>query len=788
VLTLRMPATLKVAVPLILLAMVVLLGTINVLYNLPRAERLARDSGQKLLTQEMSRLQSTVEYLLLKGDLAAAQHQIAVVAHNHDYRVAALTDDRQVVIAATRRAWLDRPLAEVMPELDGAVVEAALSQRRTQLIQRRDDATLIGFAGILVRGEPDRLRPSRTGGLVLVYDLEQAAAEARATVLGQSLYWAGSVAVLALVLWLALHVLVTRPTARLVAAAERIAAGDGSARSGLAGDDELGRLGRAFDAMAQRVEAARCRLLQELAARERARRAMEVSEASYRAIFEASEDAIFVHDIATGAIVDANPRACRAFGYSSDELRRLDVGALSSGAPPYTQADAMAVIARAAAGEPLSIEWHSRHRDGTLRWDEVFVKRVAIGGSDRILAIARDITDRKRAVEELARQREALHQREKLAALGSLLAGVAHELNNPLSVVVARAVLLEEQGGASTQTAAQKIRAAAERCARIVRTFLAMARRQQPERAPVMIADVVAAALDIAGYAIRSSGITVSTRLAADLPLILADADQLHQVLLNLLINSQQALAEQPVPRRIAIAGWHDTDRHQVALTVHDNGPGVAPALRSRVFEPYFTTKAVGTGTGVGLAVSLGIVEAHGGSLTLDSPAAGGARFTIALPADDAPGRELEMPVADRAVAAGGGCTVLVIDDEDEVRETLSEILRAAGHRVTAVGPARRALARLQVEPFDVIVTDIRMADLDGRDLYREIVRRWPQWAERCVFVTGDSLAPGLREFMRESRRPVIDKPFLPAEVRRIVAEAAAAQSPNQPRIESRPP
>ena len=150
------------------------------------------------------------------------------------------------------------------------------------------------------------------------------------------------------------------------------------------------------------------------------------------------------------------------------------------------------------------------------------------------------------------------------------------------------------------------------------------------------------------------------------------------------------------MPRRIAIAGWHDTDRHQVVLTVHDNGPGVAPALRSRVFEPYFTTKAVGTGTGVGLAVSLGIVEAHGGSLTLDSPAAGGARFTIALPADDAPGRELEMPVADRAVAAGGGCTVLVIDDEDEVRETLSEILRAAGHRVTAVGsgaPGARAAA-----------------------------------------------------------------------------------------------
>ena len=200
----------------------------NLLYHVPQAERAAEEDSRKRLAQEMSRLQSTLEYLLLKGDLAAAQHEIAVLAHNHDVVVAALTDDRNIVIAATRRAWLGRQIADVLPQFDLGQAAGAIRERRAGMTIDASGNELLGYAGILMGSEREELRPSRTGSLFLAYDLKRYKAEARAQVLQQSLYWAGWVTALALAMWLVFHFLLTRRTARLVQ--RRRGAGGGQSR------------------------------------------------------------------------------------------------------------------------------------------------------------------------------------------------------------------------------------------------------------------------------------------------------------------------------------------------------------------------------------------------------------------------------------------------------------------------------------------------------------------------------------------------------------------------------
>jgi CheY-like chemotaxis protein len=289
----------------------------------------------------------------------------------------------------------------------------------------------------------------------------------------------------------------------------------------------------------------------------------------------------------------------------------------------------------------------------------------------------------------------------------------------------------------------------------------------------------VIAALDLAAYAVRTSSIDVALDLADDVPTVHADPDQLHQVLLNLVINAQQSLQDQPGARHIRIESRFDAAAHAVRVSVADNGPGIPPQIRARLFEPYFTTKPVGVGTGVGLAVSLGIVEAHGGTLTVECPAEGGAVFVVTIPVtvSDTTVAQAAAPVAE----SGSRKSVLVVDDEPEIRDMLSEILREQ-HRVVTASSGREALTRIGAQHYDVVLTDVRMPDVDGRALYEQIAQRWPRLAGRVAFVTGDTLTSTLREYVKATGCPVLEKPFLPADVRRMVADLAMSEDASGPR------
>jgi PAS domain S-box-containing protein len=385
-----------------------------------------------------------------------------------------------------------------------------------------------------------------------------------------------------------------------------------------------------------------------------------------------------------------------------------------------------------------------------------------------------DISDRKRAEAEADRQRAAMYQREKLAALGSLLAGVAHELNNPLSVVLGHAIMLEERcDDPAIRNSLTRLRSAAERCARIVRSFLALARQKSREVKPVDVRAVLDGSIEILANGLRSAGIEVTRVDASDLPPVMADEDELHQVFMNLIVNAQQAIEmartpqSPPVPPASRL--WFTTSVQgdgAVRIEVADNGPGVPEALRPQIFDPFFTTKPIGSGTGLGLSVCHGIVSSHGGTITVSERPGGGALFSVTLPACQPAAGVSAMPEPERG---GGGWSILLVDDEPEVVMMLKEILAKDGYEVVISSDGMEALELLGDRHFDAILCDIRMPRLDGPSLLQSLQERSPELARKLLLMTGDVL--------RAAALPpdvgvrLLEKPLDPAEVRRRVRD-----------------
>lgn len=472
-----------------------------------------------------------------------------------------------------------------------------------------------------------------------------------------------------------------------------------------------------------------------------------------------------------------SPRTCEIFGipytgFIAPELRYTLVH------PDDMERYLREVDQAVYAGHPFSIEYRIIRPDGQMRWVVLrgVVSTDAEGRPARSNGITIDVTDRKLAEERLSesqaqleRSREALYQSEKMTALGSLLAGVAHELNNPLAVVVAHATMLEEEAeGTPHASDAAKIRTAAERCARIVQSFLAMARQKPPERRATDANALIASALDLADYGLRTAGISVVTQLEPDLPPLLVDPDQLHQVFSNLIVNAQQAMLERPPARRLSIVSRCAGDT--VEIDFADTGSGIPAHLQRRIFEPFFTTKPQGAGTGIGLSFSMGVVEAHGGTLGLAESTNEGSRFRLCLPigktASDAPGGT----TTPQPVPASRG-SALVIDDEAALAEVLARMLHSEGYQVSVANSGKEAQDALALRDVDLILSDLRMPDMDGPAFFDWLKRERPHLADRIAFVTGDMLGIQAVRFLARAGRPFIEKPFTRASVKGLLAE-----------------
>lgn len=378
----------------------------------------------------------------------------------------------------------------------------------------------------------------------------------------------------------------------------------------------------------------------------------------------------------------------------------------------------------------------------------------------------------EKTVETLKTTQGQLVQSEKLSAIGKFVAGVAHELNNPLTAVVGFSEILKrETADVKSRQHSDSILKAALRCKRIVQSLLSFARREQSERKLVSVNNLIEMALEIVGYSLRTGNIEVVTQLDPKLPLVLADTSQIQQVLLNIINNAQEAIEAGGQPGRIQITT--ETKTPNIRISIQDNGPGIPRDHLRRLFDPFFTTKEVGKGTGLGLSLCYGYIKEHGGTITPLSELGQGATFLIELPIAGKTEASVEtatLPDPEKPDAhEGQGKRVLVIDDEKPILNLLHDDFAQRGYEVETAENGKTALSKLVTNHFDLAFCDWKMPGLNGQQVYEQLRRTNPQFCKRVIFITGDVINAQMRQFLESEKRPCLAKPFTLSELHTTV-------------------
>lgn len=374
-----------------------------------------------------------------------------------------------------------------------------------------------------------------------------------------------------------------------------------------------------------------------------------------------------------------------------------------------------------------------------------------------VRGITRDITDRIKMEQQLLIAG-------KLASIGELAAGVAHEINNPLTAIMGYAQLLTEDDNLPDNVKEDlgKIYSQSQRAARIVQNLLTFARNYTPEKNTIDLNNLILKTLELRVYEHKVGNIQVVTRLQPDLPGILADEHQIQQVLMNVIINAEQAVTANRKAGKITIVTSQTDDK--VRISIADDGPGIAKDLLDRLFDPFFTTKDVGQGTGLGLSVCHGIVTNHGGRIYAESDVGKGATFIIELPvsmesthkASEAETERLQNGINNRVA----GKKVLIVDDENVIRDILTRILSERGYTVDSASSGQEGLNKIESSGYDVYILDIKMPGVNGQDMYETIGSRYPKMVEKVVFITGDTITKSTLEFLESTQRKYFGKPL----------------------------
>jgi PAS domain S-box-containing protein len=488
---------------------------------------------------------------------------------------------------------------------------------------------------------------------------------------------------------------------------------------------------------------------------------LRVNEERFRALIEHTSGVCLLD--ALGRVRYASPSAVALLGRGPDETLS-DLGSLVH---PDDREALLAKLAESIRQPAAAVVAQVRlvRKDGSA----VFVEAVLTNllhepAVDGVVLNLHDLSERKRLEAQLMMS-------DRMASLGVLAAGVAHEINNPLAYVVGNLSLLED-AQLSDPVHADALRAAqegAERVRQIVRDLKTFSRPDDSRVAPTDVRRVLDSAVNMAKAEIRKRAELVRDE-PADLPYALASEARLGQVVLNLLVNAAQAMPDQRRGNLISLVTR--AAGRQVSIEVRDNGVGISPEHRARLFDPFFTTKPAGVGTGLGLYICQQLLGGMGGTICVESEPGKGSTFRIALPIAPDAERSVSAAVADSPAPS----RILAIDDEPQIGKLLKHTLRV--HDLVALTSAAEALQRLRAgERFDLILCDLMMPGMTGMDFHAALAAEFPDQLPRLLFLTGGAATSRARDFLEKSAMPWVQKPFEVAAMRKLVAERLAADT-----------
>ncbi|MEI6669822.1 MAG: PAS domain S-box protein [Acidobacteriota bacterium] len=762
--------SLGISLPLFLMVLALALTATDYVAHTRLADAETEASAAQHITQTMTLIQGVVNDLMRHGDLGGVRNCISALAADPRTLLALVVDDRDRILAATDARTEGTAIGQTAPQFDAAIARSVRTSGQGAVSPSGSGGELQAYYPIVVAGAPSP-EPSRLGVLFLQYNSNFLKAQNRhafvAQILGNAIYYVIAFVLLGILL----RFVVTKRVERLVEATRKFSGGDLTARADIGGDDELARLGEAFNRMVATIVDDQ--------------RNLRESESRFRALVEQAGDLFELVDL-DGRLLDVNSTACRLLGYTRDELLTMAAADLDPQFDGQRFATAMAAIP---ARESVTFEAQRRRKDGSVFPVEVKASSVQIGGAPRVLSLVRDITERKNAETEHRRLQTQLNQVQKMESVGRLSGGVAHDFNNMLAVILGHVeIVLNKMDAADpTRNDLLEIQSAAQHSANLTSQLLAFARKQTTAPRVLNVNDTIAKMLKMLQRLIGED-ITLVWSPASHVWPVRFDPTQIDQILANLCVNARDAIdgvGTITIETRNTVLDQEYCRAHPGAvpgsyatLTVSDTGYGMAPEVLDHVFEPFFTTKGLGRGTGLGLATVYGIVKQNEGWVTVESAPNKGTTFMVCLP-------RFTGVVPDVAASAaadaprGHGETVLLVEDEPALLVLGETMLRRLGYTVLTADSPREAIriAENHEGSVDLLVTDVVMPEMHGRALADKIAAIRPD--ARHLFVSGYTADVIANRGVLDQSVHFLQKPFSLQELGAKVRQALDSPPPS---------